>query len=374
MSVEHALWEHRARRWLNEATLQVGTSLVVFAVVALVSTSQLYVNWVAAGVDVTYSALLAVRSADWLTWSLAVPLVVVVDRSMRRRGRPWPQAFLLHGLTATGWFAFQNLVPVSLRPLADPASADMSFVVAYLSRGLPRLPTALVVYSFILGVVWMLRDFVRRQELARDLYDAQLRALRAQIQPHFLFNTLHTVGALVRVGDRQRAIETLVALSELLRRTLSHSQDDEVPLGDELEFLDVYLAIQKARFGDNLLVSIEVAPPAREARVPQLVLQPLVENAIRHGLDLEEERGTIRIDIGVEDQRWLHVRVEDDGGKLGDAYEGPEDEGGGIGLSNLRERLTRLYGADHTLELGVTEHGTTAVTITMPMRGVGHDG
>lgn len=346
--------------------------MVVLAVVALVSTSQLYVNWVSAGVDVRYSALLAVRSADWLTWSLAVPLVVGVDRSMMRHGRPWHWAILVHALTATVWFAFQNLVPVIVGPMADPPTADMSFAVAYLSRGVPRLPTALVVYSFILGVVWMLRDFVRRQELARDLYDAQLRALRAQIQPHFLFNTLHTVGALVRAGDRSRAIETLVALSELLRRSLGHAQNDEVPLVDELEFLDVYLAIQKARFGDNLQVSIEVAPTARDARVPQLILQPLVENAIRHGLDLEEERGNIRVAIDVEDRR-LHLRVEDDGGKLGGVYQGPEDEGGGIGLSNLRERLTRLYGADYALDLGVTEQGTTAVTITMPLKG-GEDG
>jgi hypothetical protein len=368
-----ALWEERADRWLARPWLQAATAAVPFAVVALVSGSQLWANWVAAGLDVPWRSLVTVRLVDWGLWVVAVPGVVALDGLLRRRAPPWYAVAGTHLLAATAWFALQNVVPVLLAPRVDPFAVGQPFWDAYLARGLVRLSTAWVVYGSVLAVVALLRDFVRRQRLTRDLWDAQLRALRAQIQPHFLFNTLHTVGALVRTGDREEAIATLVALSELLRRSLGSAREDVVPLEEELDFLDTYLAIQRARFGDRLQVATRVAPEARGALVPPLLLQPLVENAIRHGLDLDRGPGTVCVGVAV-DGPWLRLSVEDDGGAPDDEIPAPEDdddEGGGIGLSNLRDRLARLYGPDQALELTPTHEGGTVATVRIP-RGRPH--
>jgi sensor histidine kinase YesM len=361
------VWEDRARRWLAEPSLQFATSAVLFSVVAVVSATQLYTNWAAAGFETSFRAMVVVRLVDWLLWAAMVPAIVALDARGRRRARAWYAVAGGHVLVATLWFALQNSVPVLLAPWVDPTAAGQPFMEAYLARAAVRVSTAWVVYAAVLAVVALLRDFVRRQSLMRDLYDAQLRALRAQIQPHFLFNTLHTVGGLVRIGDRDQAIRTLVALSELLRRSLSHAHQDEVPLEDEIEFLEQYVAIQRARFGDHLTVVLSVDPVTRGARVPPLMLQPLIENAIRHGLDLDREPGSVSVDVRQRETR-LRIRVEDDGGMLGrePASEGSRE--GGIGLSNLRDRLSRLYGHDQSLELALTASGATAVTVEIPMR------
>jgi len=366
MDARGSLWERRARRWLDEPLLQLGTSAGLFLVVAVASTSSLYANWSAAGVHVSYIGMLTVRTVDWLLWAMVVPIIVRLDRGLRQKERTWVSLGLIHLLLATVWFSLQNAVPALLTPWLNAEAADTPFWAIYVSRGVVRLSTAWVVYAFILGTTWLLQDFVRRQSLERDLYDAQLRALRGQIQPHFLFNTLHTVGALVRGGDREEAIHTLVALSDLLRRSLNHTGHDEVPLEEELDFLDTYLAIQRARFGANLSVESTVDPSALSALVPPLVLQPLVENAIQHGLDLDREPGVVRISItGSGDT--LSVRVEDEGGTAVHDAE-PPPEGGGIGLSNLRSRLERLYGSAQELRFQSTPDGGTVVTIIIPRR------
>lgn len=363
-----ALWEERARRLLDRPLLQLGTAAALFAVVALVSTSQLWVNWNAAGAEASWWALFGVRLIDWGLWAVAVPGVVALDGFLRGRSRPWTAMVAAHAVAATAWFGFENTIAILMAPVVDPTAVDRSFWDAYLVRGAVRLTTAWIVYAGILATIAFLRDFVRRQRLARDLWDAQLRALRAQIQPHFLFNTLHTVGALVRTGERDEAIGTLVALSELLRRSLGLARQDTVPLEEELGFLDSYLAIQHARFGERLHVTTTVAPEARGAEVPPLLLQPLVENAIRHGLDLDRGPGTVWIAVAVEGS-WLHVSVEDDGGAPDDGVNGGEGvSGNGIGLSNLRDRLSRLYGHDQSLELAPNGGGGTAVTIRIPRR------
>lgn len=359
------LWEERARRWLGRPLLQVATAALPFSIVAVVSTSQLWANWSAAGVDTSWGTLFAVRIVDWGAWALVVPAIVALDGLLRRRHSRWYAVAATHALAATAWFAVQNAIPVFLAPRVDPAAAGQRFWEAYFTRGVVRLSTAWVVYACILAVVALLREFVRRQRLTRDLWEAQLHALRAQIQPHFLFNTLHTVGALVRSGDREEAIGTLVALSELLRRSLGLARADVVPLEDELAFLDHYLAIQRARFGQRLRVSTAVATEAAGSTVPPLLLQPLVENAIRHGLDLEHGPGSVSVRIDA-DAGWLRVRVEDDGAGP-DAVEVPDGEGGGIGLTNLRDRLGRLYGRDQALELTPNDAGGTVVSIRIPL-------
>lgn len=349
--------------------LQTTTSAALFTVVAAVSATQLYVNWLSAGFEPSYRSLVGAELTEWWMWALTVPLVVLVHKRSTAGGGRWGKRkmVVVHAALATGVFALQNVILVLMIPWVDPAQAQVPFVDAYLSRGMLRLTTAWVVYAFIVGVVWILQDALRRERLTKDLYDAQLRALRAQIHPHFLFNTLHAAAALIRSGDRDESIQTLVSLSELLRRSLNHSRSDEVPLVEELEFLEIYLSIQRTRFGANLVVDLDVDEETHEALVPPLILQPLVENSIRHGLDLSHTPGAITVVVRAIDGS-LRIVVEDDGGRLEREPPVPDDGQGGIGLANLKDRLVRLYGPRQALALKSTAAGTTAVTVDIPFR------
>lgn len=361
-------WEYRARRWLEDPLRQILSAGALFSMVAAISASQLYLNWTYAGADASYWGILALRLLEWWLWALIVPVVVLLQRRLQEKGHGRWAVLAWHVGFATVWFGLLNALLVWLTPLVDPAAAGLPFTTAYLARAMLRLTTAWVIYGLILLGILGVADFVRRQALTRDLVAARQTALRSQIQPHFLFNTLNTVAALVRTGDRTVALETLSRLGDLLRRSLTYSDVDRVPLSEELDFLDSYLAIQSTRFGERLEVDMDIDPHLLNQPVPPFLLQPLVENAIRHGLDLDTEPG--RILVRAQDHGatfWL--QVVDNGGRLGSSS---ESESTGIGLRNLRSRLDRM-GSDHGLTLRSTEGRQTTVTITLP-KGRGHVG
>ena len=200
-------------------------------------------------------------------------------------------------------------------------------------------------------------------ELETRLAQAQLEALQAQLHPHFLFNALHTIGTLVRTGDAQRAVRVVAGLGDLLRRVLDEGGAQEVPLKQELEFIRSYLEIEQVRFRDRLRVTIHAAPDTLDAAVPPLVLQPLVENAIRHGITSRVEGGTVLVGSRLFDGRLL-LTVRDDGlGIPGGA--GPRP---GVGLANTRARLERLYGLDFELAVENAPEGGVEARIALPFR------
>ncbi|HEY0017991.1 MAG TPA: histidine kinase [Longimicrobium sp.] len=202
---------------------------------------------------------------------------------------------------------------------------------------------------------------VAQSRLETQLAQARLTALRAQLNPHFLFNTLHSVSALM-ARDVPGARQMLTRLSDLLRLALETGADQECTLREEMEFVGHYIAIQEIRFRDRLQVSWEVGPDALEARVPRLLLQPLVENAIEHALDPHEERTRVRIAAARADGR-LRLVVEDDGPGAGGAAVRER-----IGLGNTRARLAGLYGDAGTLEVRPSASGGTAVEVALPFR------
>jgi two-component sensor histidine kinase len=198
--------------------------------------------------------------------------------------------------------------------------------------------------------------------LASRLNEARLHALQAQLQPHFLFNTLNGIATLLR-RDPAKAEEMLLSLSELLRIALNSSQRQEIPLREEMDFLGRYLAIQKMRFGDRLEVAEEIEPTAMDCLVPALLLQPLVENAIRHGLEPSGQPGRLRV-TGSREGHWLTLAVEDNGVGLKPGL----GNGVGIGLANVRERLATLHGTEYEFELQERPQGGVAVNIKLPAR------
>lgn len=205
---------------------------------------------------------------------------------------------------------------------------------------------------------------VQTAELQRELVEARLAALRMQLNPHFLFNTLHAVSALIH--ENPEAADRVVArLSELLRLSLDQSKPQQVPLSEELAFLDRYLEIEQTRFADRLRVDKDIEPSVQQALVPYLILQPLVENAIRHGIEPREDPGHVGIRARRSNGR-LELRVADNGAGLQPGASPSPREG--IGLSNTRSRLRHLYGEDFRLELAEAAGGGLEARIDIPFR------
>jgi signal transduction histidine kinase len=205
---------------------------------------------------------------------------------------------------------------------------------------------------------------VRASRLEARLAEAQLDVLRMQLHPHFLFNTLNTISALMH-RDLRAADRMLALLGDLLRDSFEKIKAQEVTLKQELGFLEKYLEIEKTRFRDRLIVETAVDPLVLDAEVPNLILQPLVENAIRHGIARRREPGRIRLEA-FRDQDRLELRVKDNGPGL--PGEGATGSRGGVGLANTQARLRQLYGTAHRFELITPDDGGVEVALSIPLR------
>ena len=233
-----------------------------------------------------------------------------------------------------------------------------------------RFQFGLLSYSFILswGYVHEYFTALRQREVAvtrlqAELAQAQLRALKAQLQPHFLFNTLHAITVLIR-HDTEAAGRMVMHLSDMLRMTLMDSERQETTLERELRFLRLYLEIEQTRFRDRLEVWWDIAPGLERAAVPNLLLQPLVENALRHGIGGRGAPGRVEI-AAHRDDEMLTLRIVDNGVGLNG---GGDTAGAGIGIPSTRARLAGLYGARHRFALEKREGGGVTVTVSIPWR------
>ena len=228
-------------------------------------------------------------------------------------------------------------------------------------------------YALLLGIAHLVLYYRRYREreqaaeqLARGLTEARLQALKMQLQPHFLFNTLNAISALIP-AEAQPARRMVARLGDLLRTTLEHEETQEVTLREELAFLQPYLEIEQVRLGDRLTVVMNVAPDTLDARVPHLLLQPLVENAVRHGIATRIEPGKVEISASRgPDDRSLLLEINDDGRGMDRHHELGTRRG--VGLINIRSRLEQLYGSDHRFKLENRAVGGVLVQITLPFR------
>jgi two-component sensor histidine kinase len=204
------------------------------------------------------------------------------------------------------------------------------------------------------------------ERLAAGLTEARLQALKMQLQPHFLFNTLNAISALIP-AEAKPARRMVARLGDLLRIALEHEETQEVTLREELAFLEPYLEIEQARLEDRLTVVMEIAPETLDARVPHLVLQPLVENAIRHGIAPRIEPGRVEISAtSGADDRFLHLEVRDDGPGVNRDNQARTRKG--VGLANIQSRLEQLYDGEHRFELENHPEGGVVVRISLPFR------
>jgi sensor histidine kinase YesM len=305
----------------------------------------------------------------WL-WMLLVPLVGWLGR--RTAGRDWPRFFAVHVPAALALAVVQLLLHlVVFWTLCGPGRMPVHTFGQYVRMEFAySYHLAVITYWIVLAVLRgmdsrrRLRDErLRNAQLETQLAQSQLQALRMQLQPHFLFNTLNAISALA-LADPLQARLMIARLSDFLRLTLEERHAPQVPLARELEFLRCYLDIQQVRFQDRLGMRLEVDDDALRAAVPNLILQPLVENALRHGLLAKAEPGHLHV-LGRRDGDQLVLRVDDDG--LGLPPDGASE---GIGLANTRARLAMLFGGTARLDLQRRDGGGTRVELRLPFREV----
>jgi two-component sensor histidine kinase len=306
--------------------------------------------------------------AAWYPWVLLTPFVLAMGRRFSlERSSPWVglPVHLVAGIAVGA--THLALALAGMRAVA-PSPPERSFSAAYLDWMLPTyLEFTVLIYFAILGLVYAIeyyrryvRGTVHASRLEAELAKAQLQSLRTQLQPHFLFNTLHAISSLM--DEDVRAARRMIArLADLLRTTLDTGDQQEVTLLRELETLQLYLDIERERFSDRLRIELDVRPDVLEARVPSLLLQPLVENAVRHGIAPLQRGGRITVSAAREAGR-LSLTVEDDG--AGALVEGQPLEG--VGLRNTRARLERLYPDTHDLTIDRPTAGGYRVRVRIP--------
>jgi len=346
----------------------------IWSAVAVFDATQTVLAMRAEGMHHNWTELFVWVLLSWVPWALATPIILTL-------GRRYPPVHLTRiswlavhlsacagiGLVWSAWIAW-------LETLLDPwakSPPTQPFFMLWRFKFYNGLLLFLMLYGFVLAVSYVLRSRERmaRQQtetarLNEQLSKAQLDALRRQIEPHFLFNTLNAISGLIREKRNDAAVNMIAALSDFLRRLLEDSNRHEVPLSQEIEFLQKYLDIQKARFADRLRVSVEVATDVLSAQVPSLILQPMVENAIKHGIARRAQGGALRISAA-SDNGMLTLTVYNDGPKLPDDW---ETGSSGIGISNVRTRLRSLYGTSCRLSMRNQKPDGVEVSISVPFK------
>jgi len=307
---------------------------------------------------------------DWLALSVLTPIAFVLVRRIPLRRDHLGRTLATHlgGALAlcVGWASIGLLLGRLLHHW--PYDAEHP-TIAYASWLLTTVPFSAIVYFAVLGGAYAFTYFAEAREreaqqarLAQQLAEARLGALRMQLHPHFLFNSLNAITVLVRDGDTRAASRMLELLGGVLRQVLHGEPRQEELLDEELRFVERYLAIEQVRFSDRLRVAWVVDDAVRDALVPEFILQPLVENAVKHGVAQRTDAGTIEISARAEGGE-LVLGVRDDGPGYDAAH-----AGAGVGLANVRARLETLFGDAGRLELRRAEGGGTLATVRLPLR------
>jgi two-component system LytT family sensor kinase len=325
-----------------------------------------------------WGTLLLEQLTVWYPVALLAPACLWLAARFRLERERWLPTLAIHlGINLVFHVC---LVFISL-PLAQLIWREPIFSLRFLQnlhqRLIGRLPIDVIIYWMIVGAGYAFEYYrrfreqqlqaarleLRATQLESQLAQAQLQALKMQLHPHFLFNTLHAISALMD-DDIKGARRMIARLSELLRLTLESVGQQEVALREELEALERYLEIEQIRFQDRLTVRLAVAPETLDASVPNLILQPIVENAIRHGIAPRSSAGRIEIRAERRDGM-IELQVIDDGPGL-QPDDGELKEG--IGLANTRARLRQLYGDEHRIEIKDVDEGGLAVKLSIPFR------
>jgi two-component system LytT family sensor kinase len=344
------------RRWLRWVLVFVGWTCV-----GLFFASQTYLSYKYSGGQAHLGIILKLNLADWYLWGLLAPGIIWLGRRFPLEREHWARSAVVHLIAGVGIALLKWWLDNLYRHYALGLPRGMS--LAYVFHG--NLLTYSILVAATQGFLYYQRyrqGELRSAQLSAQLAQAQLQALRMQLHPHFLFNTLNSIATLIH-KDPDAADRMTARLSDLLRLTLDNIGVQEVPLAQELEFLERYLEIEKTRFSDRLVVRIEVAPETLDASTPYLILQPLVENAIRYGIATRSSPGCVIV-RAARAGGMLVLEVKDDGPGIRPAAA----SNNGIGISSTRERLEKLYGKEQTFEMSNAVEGGLTVKLAFPFR------
>lgn len=340
-----------------------------WTLIAISFASQFYISSAKAGLPVTWGQAVSNALGDWYVFALLSVPAAQLGRSFSLEGPGWRRSATLHVLAGICF----SLLYILLRAAVATFQRDESGITIGYSRAFH--PLLLKTWHFNFLVYWVIialthtfdyyRKYQERElrasELEKRLAQARLQALQMQLNPHFLFNTLHAISSLMH-KNVDAADRMIARLSELLRYALESTDAQEVPLSQEIHFLKRYVEIEETRFGPRLTVTFDIDANAKSVLVPNLILQPLVENAIRHGIEPHARPGKVFITARREGGRLL-LTVSDNGGGL--PKTGHEE---GVGVSNTRARLEHLYGGGHRFEMRQGPHGGLETALTIPCR------
>ena len=312
---------------------------------------------------------------QWWTWGLIAPLIFWIDARLPFKENQLVKRVLAHLPASVILTVLYGYALVSLAALLGLRARASLASPRFLAQMLPSLMWSWVVYWVIAGVMQTFRYYrhylaseLRLERMERNFLEARLNALRMQLDPHFLFNALNTISA--QVDRDPRLARTMIEhLGDLLRLSLDARDRQEIPLTEELAFLDHYVAIQKIRFAENLRIEIRVDPEVKYALVPCLIVQPLVENAIRHGISRRSSGGTVTVTAGREGDQ-VEIRVTDDGVGLPAGW--TIEASKGTGIPATRERIVGLHpNGKSRFSIGPIDGGGTEVKISLPLRFAG---
>jgi two-component system LytT family sensor kinase len=334
---------------------------------ALLTASQTYLTMLSHGHS--FARLLLWQLGCWGFWALAAPWIVRLSAHARTL------RLVAIGIGLAGAHSLVvALLALWIQPFVPKVSYDFGLALSHLwwffAMVDPLLISLLIVCGRILASYERTRQLeLRESQLEAQLARAQLDALRLEIQPHFLFNTLNSLAALIRTNDNTAALSMLLCLSDVMRDTLDRTDGQVAPLGRELELIRKYVELQRARFGDRLQVRFQIDRAAERCDVPVLLLQPLVENALRHGVGPRAGVGHLVVGAHLESTDLLRLWVSDDGVGVRAGFDLSKDAG--TGLANTRARLGHLYGSRAELALRPKPDGGTVAEIVMPAAGAG---
>ncbi|MBT9332450.1 sensor histidine kinase [Paracidobacterium acidisoli] len=305
----------------------------------------------------------------WGWWAMIASIIWKLGRRFPVLSSFSPKGVTFHILTGSALGVAHLLLLGSLGFITPEWRGHASALSVWTGLlNINRFGIEILIYGFVLGITGMIeyqiraqRDAIKSLELQKQLSAAHLRTLQMQLEPHFLFNTLNAITTLVEFGRQSEASEMLGHLNAILKSTLKRTTPEKVPLSQELEIVENYLAIEQIRFADRLRIEIRVDPGALDGLVPCFLLQPIVENAIRHGIAHCEAAGVVEATARCDGHR-LHLRVRD----TGPGVSTPQQNGHGIGLKNTRERLMHFYQDEFVMHARPLDAGGFEVAITIP--------
>ena len=343
-------------------------ALAIATVLGWSTVAFVYVGMNAFGRTLSFPRALIAGLPDWYLWAAATPGVFrVAQRVMLGRSR-W-RAFAMHAVLGTAIVLTELALITALNRLLGIPTFAGDWGDAYLRVVLGYFHLNFMVYWVIVAAAHATRYYQSYQEramvalqLETERNRAALSALQMQLQPHFFFNTLHTIATLVRDDRAEAATDTIARLGTLFRQALGSAHRTVVSLREELDFVSGYLEIEQLRFADRLSVRMRIDDETLDAEIPSMALQPLVENAIRHGIARDPEASVVSL-IAERRNGSLRVEIRNDG----PSYDGTASElANGVGLQNVRERLRLLYGGSFSLTAVPGEHGGAIVAIEVP--------